>query len=61
MLILLSVLYMPRGIVNLGMKKGWLPAGRGLFRQLAREDAGKALTPIGVAPQGGKEVKRAGA
>jgi len=37
-LVLLAVLYMPCGIVNLGMKKGWLPAGRGLFRQLARED-----------------------
>lgn len=38
MLILLAVLYMPRGIVNLAMKKGWLPAGRSMFRQLARED-----------------------
>lgn len=37
-LILLAVLFMPRGIVNLAMKKGWLPAGRGLLRQLARED-----------------------
>jgi branched-chain amino acid transport system permease protein len=36
-LVLLAVLFMPRGIVNLGMKKGWLPAGRGLFRHLARE------------------------
>lgn len=43
MLILLAVLYMPRGIVNLAMKKGWLPAGRSLFRQLAREErAGRA-------------------
>ena len=37
-LVLLAVLYMPRGIVNLAMKKGWLPAGRSMFRQLARED-----------------------
>lgn len=36
-LILLAVLYMPRGIVNLGMKRGWLPPGRGLFRRLSRE------------------------
>jgi branched-chain amino acid transport system permease protein len=41
-LVLLAVLFMPRGIVNLGMKKGWLPAGRGLFRQLARERSGPA-------------------
>jgi branched-chain amino acid transport system permease protein len=41
-LILLVVLYMPRGIVNLGMKKGWLPAGRGLFRHLARDDNKRA-------------------
>ena len=40
-LVLLSVLYMPRGIANLGMKKGWLPAGRGLFRQLARDNSRK--------------------
>lgn len=38
-MILLAVLYMPRGIVNLGVKKAWLPAGRGLFRQLARDHA----------------------
>jgi branched-chain amino acid transport system permease protein len=38
-LILLAVLFMPRGIVNLAMKKGWLPPGRGLLRQLAREDS----------------------
>lgn len=38
-LVLLSVLFMPRGIANLGMKKGWLPAGRGLFRQLARDNS----------------------
>ena len=42
-LLLVAVLYMPRGIVNLGVKKRWLPAGRGMFRQLAREDA-KRLT-----------------
>ena len=39
-MVLLAVLFMPRGIANLGMKKGWLPAGRGLFRKLASDDAG---------------------
>jgi branched-chain amino acid transport system permease protein len=34
-IILLSVLFTPRGLVNLGMKRGWLPAGRSLFRRLA--------------------------
>jgi branched-chain amino acid transport system permease protein len=34
-IILLAVLYMPRGIVNLGMKSGWLAIGRPLFRRLA--------------------------
>jgi branched-chain amino acid transport system permease protein len=34
-LILLAVLFMPRGIINLAMKKGWLPPGRSLFRSLA--------------------------
>ncbi|MGE0718153.1 MAG: branched-chain amino acid ABC transporter permease [Alphaproteobacteria bacterium] len=29
------VLFMPRGIVNLFAKRGWLPAGRGAFRRLA--------------------------
>lgn len=43
--ILLAVLYMPRGIVNLGMKKGWVPAGRGMFRKLAREDTGPSPAP----------------
>lgn len=48
-LLLLAVLFMPRGMVNLGMKKGWLPAGRGWFRQLAREGgrrAAPAATPL---------------
>ena len=48
-LVLLAVLFMPRGMVNLGMKKGWLPAGRGLFRQRAREGgrpAAPAATPL---------------
>jgi branched-chain amino acid transport system permease protein len=44
-LVLLAVLYMPRGIVNLAMKKGWLPPGRSLLRQLAREDRKPALAP----------------
>jgi len=34
-IILLAVLYMPRGIVNLGMKTGWLAIGRPLFRRMA--------------------------
>ena len=40
-MVLLAVLFMPRGIANLGMKKGWLPAGRGLFRKLARDDSAR--------------------
>ncbi|MHB1124510.1 MAG: branched-chain amino acid ABC transporter permease [Ramlibacter sp.] len=55
MLILLAVLYMPRGIVNLAMKKGWLPAGRSMFRQLAREDRAQPAP----APVVRDEVKRA--
>ena len=55
-LVLLAVLYMPRGIVNLGMKKGWLPAGRGLFRQLARERGRKTEPP--AAPLLADEAKR---
>jgi len=34
-IILLAVLFMPRGIVSLGMKSGWLATGRPLFRRLA--------------------------
>jgi branched-chain amino acid transport system permease protein len=37
-IVLLAVLFMPRGMVNLGIRRGWMPAGRGFFRQLARED-----------------------
>jgi branched-chain amino acid transport system permease protein len=40
-MILLSVLLMPRGIVNLGIKKSWIPAGRGMFRRLARNNVNK--------------------
>jgi branched-chain amino acid transport system permease protein len=40
-IILLAVLFTPRGLVNLGIKGGWLPAGRPLFRRLA-ERAGQA-------------------
>jgi branched-chain amino acid transport system permease protein len=54
-LILLAVLFMPRGIVNLAMKKGWLPAGRGLLRQLAREGGSVPPKP---APPVADEVKR---
>lgn len=39
LMILASVLFMPRGIVNLAMKRDWLPPGRDLFRRLSREDA----------------------
>ncbi len=56
-LLLLAVLYMPRGIVNLGMKRGWLPAGRSLFRQLARE-GGRGRPPV-AAPLVPDEAKRA--
>jgi branched-chain amino acid transport system permease protein len=45
-LVLLAVLYMPRGIVNLAMKKRWLPGGRNLFRQLAREGEAPAKPAI---------------
>jgi branched-chain amino acid transport system permease protein len=34
-IVLLAVLFMPRGIVSLGMKVGWLRIGRPLFRRLA--------------------------
>jgi branched-chain amino acid transport system permease protein len=54
-LVLLAVLYMPRGIVNLAMKKRWLPGGRSLFRQLAREGEAPAA-PVLIAPE---EIKRA--
>lgn len=54
-LILLAVLYMPRGIVNLAMKKGWLPPGRSMFRQLAREER----AAMAHAPAVRDEVKRA--
>jgi branched-chain amino acid transport system permease protein len=36
-IILAAVLFMPRGIVTLAMKRAWLPVGRGLFRRLAQE------------------------
>jgi branched-chain amino acid transport system permease protein len=38
LLILFAVLFMPRGIVNLAAKKGWLPPGRSLLRRLARDE-----------------------
>jgi branched-chain amino acid transport system permease protein len=34
-IVLLAVLFTPRGLVNLGIKGGWLPAGRPRFRLLA--------------------------
>lgn len=42
LMILGAVLFMPRGIVNLGARRGWLPPGRNLFRRLAREAAASA-------------------
>ncbi len=42
-IVLLAVLFMPRGIVNLGMKSGWLRIGRPLFRSLAAR-AGQAAS-----------------
>jgi branched-chain amino acid transport system permease protein len=34
-IVLLAVLFMPRGIASLGMKNGWLATGRPLFRRMA--------------------------
>jgi branched-chain amino acid transport system permease protein len=34
-IVLLAVMFTPRGIVNLGIKSGWLAVGRPLFRRLA--------------------------
>ena len=42
-IVLLAVLFMPRGIVSLGMKSGWLRIGRPLFRSLAAR-AGQAAS-----------------
>jgi branched-chain amino acid transport system permease protein len=39
-IVLLAVLFTPRGLVNLGIKGGWLAPGRPLFRRLA-ERAGQ--------------------
>ena len=55
--VLVILLFMPRGIVNLAMKKGWLPPGRSLFRQLAREDRAKSAPA--AAPVVRDDVKRA--
>jgi branched-chain amino acid transport system permease protein len=38
--ILLAVLYAPRGVVNAGMRRGWLSPGRALFRRLAQSRGG---------------------
>ncbi|MET0675174.1 MAG: branched-chain amino acid ABC transporter permease [Bradyrhizobium sp.] len=35
-IVLLAVLFMPRGIVSLGMRSGWLRLGRPLFRRMAK-------------------------
>jgi branched-chain amino acid transport system permease protein len=35
-IVLLAVLFTPRGLVNIGMKGGWLALGRPLFRRPAR-------------------------
>jgi hypothetical protein len=37
-IVLLAVLFMPRGIVSLGMKRGWLRIGRPQFRRLAARE-----------------------
>ncbi|TAI62979.1 branched-chain amino acid ABC transporter permease [Bradyrhizobium sp. Leo170] len=42
-IILLAVLFMPRGIVSLGMKTGWVTVSRPLFRRLAARH-GEALS-----------------
>ena len=34
-IIILAVLFTPRGLVSIGIRRGWLPAGRGIFRRLA--------------------------
>lgn len=39
--ILVSVLYSPRGFVSFGMKRGWLAPGRALFRRLAQSQANR--------------------
>jgi branched-chain amino acid transport system permease protein len=36
--VLLAVLFMPRGIVSLCMKSGWVATGRSLFRRLAARE-----------------------
>lgn len=41
-IVLLAVLFTPRGLVNLGVKGGWLPLGRPLFRRPPRP-AGQPL------------------
>ena len=33
--VIAAVLFMPRGIVSLAMKRNWMPVGRGFFRGLA--------------------------
>jgi len=35
-IVLLAVLFTPRGLVNIGMKGGWLALGRPLFRRAAQ-------------------------
>ena len=36
LLVIAAVLYMPRGVVGLAIRRAWLPVGRGDFRLLAR-------------------------
>jgi branched-chain amino acid transport system permease protein len=57
-LLLLAVLFMPRGIVNVAVKKKWLPAGRALFRQLAGGRREEPPAPPALVPD---DVRRAGA
>ncbi|HYG13403.1 MAG TPA: branched-chain amino acid ABC transporter permease [Methylophilaceae bacterium] len=42
LIVLMAVLFTPRGLLNIGIKGGWLPAGRPLFRRLAQR-GGQAL------------------
>jgi branched-chain amino acid transport system permease protein len=55
-LLLLAVLFMPRGIVNVAVKKKWLPAGRALFRQLAGARREAPPAPPALVPD---DVRRA--
>jgi branched-chain amino acid transport system permease protein len=44
--IAIVVLFMPRGIVNIAARRGWIPAGRGSFRRFAPSRAALPGTPV---------------